>query len=126
ARRSHGSTTSRRTCSWRRLPSNSSARFTIVIAAAWLLFVAAVFLPDIGRGFVRDDFTWVEAGRDALAAPSTVLRPRTPGFYRPLVTASFAIDYALHGVDARGYGFTNLLLYVACTLALGLVARRLG
>ena len=108
------------------MPSTSSGKFVGLLAVAWLMFVAAVFLPDIGRGFVRDDFSWVEAGRDAWTAPATLVHPRTQGFYRPLVTATFALDYAVHGDDPRGYGVTNLYLYAACAAALWVVARRLG
>ena len=29
-----------------------------VLAIALVLFVVAVYCPDLGRGFVKDDFTW--------------------------------------------------------------------
>jgi len=96
------------------------------LAGTWLVFVAAVYLPDVGRGFVRDDFGFIEAGRAALTNPAQGLLPQHPGFYRPLVTATFSVDYQLHGLHARGYGFSNLLLYVACAAAIGLLARRIG
>src|SRR5436305_8487014 len=103
-----------------------TARFITIVGAAWLLFVAAVYLPDIGRGFVRDDFAWIARGRDALARPANSLLPDQPGFYRPLVTASFAADYLWHGLSARGYGATNLLIFLACVAALWVLCRRLG
>lgn len=102
---------------------NGSGRFLTIVAAAWLLFVAAVYLPDLGRGFVRDDFGWIEAGRTALTQPRRALLPQTPGFYRPLVTFTFALDYLAYGVTPRGYGFSNLALYVACVAAVWLLAR---
>jgi hypothetical protein len=101
------------------------ARFVALLTAAWMLFVAAVYLPDVGRGFVKDDFGWVEMGRATLQRPADALLPQTPGFYRPLVTLSFAVDYLLHGVQPRGYGFTNLALYLACALALWTLCRAL-
>jgi hypothetical protein len=96
-----------------------------LLAAAWLMFVAAVYLPDVGRGFVKDDFGWVEAGQRAARAPAgAILLPRT-GFYRPLVDLSFAADSIAYGMKPRGYGFTNLALYIACVGAIGMLGRAL-
>src|SRR5215470_2499862 len=88
--------------------------------------IAAVYLPDIGRGFVKDDFGWIRDGRDVLAAPSHVLFPPHTGFYRPVVTASFAFDYALHGLTPRAYGFTNLALLLGCVAAIWRLLREAG
>jgi MFS family permease len=66
-----------------------------ILAFAWAGFVLAVYCPDIGRGFVKDDFTWIRAARTALAKPSTFVVPKDAGFYRRVVAASFAIDYAV-------------------------------
>ena len=97
-----------------------------VLAAAWALFVLAVYCPDVGRGFVKDDFTWIRAAKRAIAQPSDLIVPREPGFYRPLVTVSFALDYASHRWQPRGYGWTNVALYVACTAAVGILASAIG
>lgn len=103
--------------------NRSGAAFISMLVASWLVFVAAVYLPDVGRGFVKDDFGWIEAGRIALDAPTAaLLGPRT-GFYRPIVDLSFALDYLAHGTSPRGYGFTNLALYVACMAALWTLCR---
>ena len=85
-----------------------------LLAAAWLIFTVAVYCRDIGRGFVRDDFTWISAAQTAIAHPSTLIRPHEAGFYRPFVTLTFTLDYALHKWHSRGYGWTNLALYAAC------------
>lgn len=100
--------------------------FVGIITTVWMLFVAAVYLPDIGRGFVKDDFGWVEQGRAALAHPTDPLLSPPPGFYRPLVTFTFAADYALHGGHPRPYGFTNLLLYFGCVASLWLLLQSLS
>src|SRR5947199_9501692 len=99
--------------------SRSGPAFMIIVAASWLLFVTAVYLPDVGRGFVKDDFGWVETGRAALDSPSQALLPKTPGFYRPAVTLTFAADYLLHDGRPPGYGFTNLALDLLCICASG-------
>jgi protein O-mannosyl-transferase len=45
---------------------------------------------------------------------------------RPLVNLSFAINYAIGGLDVAGYHFVNLSLHLACALVLfGLVRRTL-
>lgn len=49
-----------------------------LLAIAWALFVAAVYCPDLGRGFVKDDFTWIRAAKTAIASPSTIVFQRDP------------------------------------------------
>jgi len=91
-----------------------------------LMVMAAVYLPDIGRGFVKDDFGWIRDARIGLVEPGRIVQPSHPGFYRPLVTAAFVADYFLYGVNARGYGFTNLALYLACVVAVWALLREAG
>lgn len=45
--------------------------------------------------------------------------------YRPLTVASFAINYAVGGLDPRGYLLGNLLLHVAASWLVFVVGRRL-
>ena len=102
-------------------------RVTAAIALVWVLFAAGVYLPDIGRGFIKDDFRWVLDGTEALRHPVRLFWSGWEGnFYRPLVALSFGIDHALYGLWARGYGFTNLALYVGCVIAVFFVLRQLG
>jgi hypothetical protein len=89
-----------------------------ILSVVWVLFVLAVYCPDLGRGFVKDDFTWIRSGKAVIAQPARLISPVEPGFYRPVVTATFAWDYAQHGWQPRGYGWTNLLLYVGCVAAI--------
>ena len=91
-----------------------------------LLVIAAVYLPDIGRGFVKDDFGWIRDARTGLVEPGQIVQLSHPGFYRPLVTTAFVVDYVLYGVNARGYGFTNLVLYLACVVAVWALLREAG
>jgi len=104
----------------------SAGWFTAILSVAWLLFAAAVYLPDVGRGFVKDDFGWVDAGRAALRSPADALVPSAPGFYRPAIAFTFAADFLLHDVRPRGYGFTNLALYLLCIGAISRLAREAG
>jgi hypothetical protein len=98
----------------------------IGLMMAWGVFVLAVYCPDIGRGFVKDDFSWIRAARAGIEKPSDLVIPQQPGFYRPLVTASFALDHLVHGWLPRGYGWTNLALYAACAVAIAFLAMTLG
>ena len=91
-----------------------------------LMLIAAVYLPDIGRGFVKDDFSWIRAARAVIEKPSDLVIPQQAGFYRPLVTASFALDHLVHGWQPRGYGWTNLALYAACAVAIACLGMTLG
>jgi hypothetical protein len=97
------------------------------IAVIWVLFAAGVYLPDIGRGFIKDDFRWVLDGAAALDHPVSVFVSGWAGnFFRPLVAFSFGLDHAAYGLWARGYGFTNLALYVGCVFAVYGLLRQLG
>ena len=100
--------------------------FIAILTVAWALFVTAVYLPDVGRGFVKDDFGWVETGRATLDSAPQALLPQTPGFYRPAVALTFAADYLLHDGRPRGYGFTNLALYLLCIGAIAALCRAIG
>ena len=89
-----------------------------ILSLVWAFFVLVVYCPDAGRGFVKDDFTWIRSAKAVIAQPVRLIRPIEPDFYRPVVTATFVWDYAGHGWQPRGYGWTNLLLYIGCVAAI--------
>lgn len=90
----------------------------VLAAAAWL----AVYLPDAGRGFIKDDFAWILAAPLA-PSPWDAAWTASTGFFRPLVSLSFTLNHALFGLHSFGYGLTNLLLAVACACAVYALAR---
>ncbi|MBM3820059.1 MAG: tetratricopeptide repeat protein [Acidimicrobiia bacterium] len=45
---------------------------------------------------------------------------------RPVVNLSFAINYALHGLDVRGYHVVNIAIHIGCALLLFGLVRRTG
>lgn len=90
--------------------SRSSTTAALLLLAALLL----AYLPDVGHGFVSDDFTWIVAARDFLHDPSLAALLRTTNFLRPLVTLSFAFNWSLTGAHAAAYGAFNLVLVLAC------------
>jgi hypothetical protein len=92
-----------------------------------VLCLTVIYVPDLGRGFIKDDFSWIDTSR--VDTPSDVRRMfvETPmGFYRPLVALSFAANRAWFGLDPTSYGLINFLLVVATAGSIGLLARWLG
>jgi hypothetical protein len=98
------------------------------LAPLWLAAVVlAIYLPDLGHGFIKDDFAWIRASR--LAAPGDLARLITEpasGFFRPLVGVSFGLNERLFGLDAVGYGLTNLALLGVCAAGVWRLAAAFG
>jgi hypothetical protein len=74
----------------------------------------AVYGIHAGHGFVQDDYTWVLHSRSRSLADLVRLFARDNGFYRPVVSLSFAVNEWLFGAAPRGYGLTNIALALAC------------
>jgi hypothetical protein len=85
-----------------------------------------IYVPDIGHGFIRDDFHWIVVGRVASLDQLANLLTADVGFYRPVVLASFAANYTLSGLQAFPFALTNLLLLGACAVLLAQLATALG
>jgi hypothetical protein len=95
------------------------------LAAVVTIFIV-VYGPLAGHGFISDDFGWIQRSR---LQTSTDLRPLVPhgnDFFRPAVALSFALNHAMFGNQPFGYGLTNVLLAVACSLAIVVLLVRLG
>ena len=77
-----------------------------LLALASLLAPFAVFLivyaPDVGHGFIADDFRWILENR--VTRPAEILQPfsRNTGLYRPLVALTFAAEAAVFGAWTLG------------------------
>jgi hypothetical protein len=80
----------------------------------------------MGHGFIKDDFRWISESQAESAADALALFARDNGFYRPLVSLSFAIDRALFGVRPFGYALTNLLVILAAAAVVHALARALA
>lgn len=92
-----------------------------VAAAAWL----AIYFPDAGRGFIKDDFAWLLAA-PLSADPWSAAWTAPTGFFRPLVSLSFTANHALFDLNPLGYGMTNVALALGCAGAIYLLARAWG
>lgn len=96
--------------------------------AWWLVSLGAVlasYLPDLGRGFIKDDFAWILGSRTTGPLGFIEIFGRDNGFYRPLVSLTFALDESVFGLEPYGYGLTNLALALGCMLGLYTLGRSL-
>jgi hypothetical protein len=91
-----------------------------VLCAAFLV----IYLPDIGHGFLKDDFVWILSSRAGDVSDLVALFKSNVGFYRPLVSLTFAADYGVWGMRPFGYGLTNLAVFSGCAVLLYALARR--
>jgi hypothetical protein len=106
-------------------PLVMSARIQLAVVLLAALF-GAIYLPDLGHGFVKDDYGWIAGSRVQSVQDLAHLYTANVGFYRPLVSTTFAVDQALWGVNPVGYALTNLALFLADAVLLWLLARRLS
>lgn len=106
-------------------------------ALIWLILcVLVTYAPDIGRGFVADDFGWIFFSRiDNSSKAWSLLIDGAPGFYRPMVALSFGADEFLYGLSPAGYAISNLamafaivagIIWLGTTLRLSPVAAVFG
>lgn len=104
---------------------------TLAMAGGLLLAVWCAFRGSLQVPFFFDDQTAITLNPSirSLARLDRVLLPPADGSGmtgRPLVNLTLAIDYALGGLEPRGYHLTNLALHGCAALALaGLVRRTL-
>jgi tetratricopeptide (TPR) repeat protein len=99
-------------------------------AAAIAAVILAAYSNSFRGPFVIDDQASVVQNADIreIARLDRVLSPRpdSPVAGRPLVNLTFAVDYALNGLEVTGYHVTNLAWHVACAwLLFGIVRRTL-
>jgi tetratricopeptide (TPR) repeat protein len=98
-----------------------------LIAAAGAVAIIVAFAPGLRTPFHYDDLSSVVENGSIrrLSAIGQVLSPPADGAPtagRPVLNLTFAIDYALNGLDVVGYHVTNLSLHLICALLLfGLV-----
>jgi hypothetical protein len=100
-------------------------RSVLRFGAAFVLLVAfgLAYLPDVGHGFIIDDFAWIDHGRlDGERTLAQVLFDQV-GFYRPVVALSFGINHAMFATWSKGYGLTNFLLALGCAAGVWALAR---
>lgn len=102
-----------------------NARLRLAIVTLFAL-LSAIYLRDLGHGFVKDDYRWIAASRIQSLPDLVHLFTANVGFYRPLVSTTFAVDHALWGLNPEGYALTNVALLLTDAVLLFLLARRLS
>ncbi|MBN1867736.1 tetratricopeptide repeat protein [Candidatus Sumerlaeota bacterium] len=102
----------------------SETRLRLVCAAIVAIVAFAVFAPSLRTRFVYDDFTVVTENTELpnlLKAKNyftqDYFRYSGETTYRPLVTASYALDYRFWGKNPFGYHLTNLFWHTAACVA---------
>ena len=112
-------------------PPELSRRGVWLRAALLVLAGAAVYANALAGPFVLDDQDTIVVNQQIrqLWPPSVVLFPalELPVAGRPVVNVSFALNYAVGGLDVRGYHLVNIAIHIACALLLfGIVGRTLN
>jgi protein O-mannosyl-transferase len=95
-----------------------------LLAAAGLL----AYSNSLSGSFILDDVTAIVENQDIRdwSRLSSMLMPERelPVAGRPLVNVSLAINYALGGLDVRGYHVWNVAVHLGCALLVFAVVRR--
>jgi len=102
-----------------------SARVRLAVVILFAL-LSTIYLPDLGHGFVKDDYRWITASRVQSLPDLARLYTTNVGFYRPLASTTFAVDQAIWGLNPLGYALTNVALFLADAVLLFLLASRLS
>lgn len=111
------------------LPLSLEPKRFAVAAGALVLACVLVYARSFGGPFIFDDLTSIPDNPNIRQLwPLTVPLSPPPELGalggRPLVSLSFAVNYALGGLDVRGYHAVNLALHVLSTLLLWRIAAR--
>jgi hypothetical protein len=95
---------------------------------AWLAAcLLLIYLPDVGRGFIKDDFGWVlHSPLNSFRDMWRLVTDPPGGFYRPLVALSFGADHRLFGLAPMAYAVTNLCVVIGIAIAIKLLTESLG
>ena len=115
-------------------PAANGPRAARYWALAVGLSAVLVYLNAFGHDFVLDDTRIIRdnvrirslANIPALFASSYWGQSGTNALYRPLVLATYAVNYAIHGLSTSGYTAVNVALHAAVSLLLFALVRGLG
>src|SRR5215831_765479 len=100
-------------------------KFAVLLLAAIAL---ATYWNGLHAPFVWDDDKAITTNRSIQQIATSLDPPlETPLSGRPVVSLSFALNYAFGGLETTGYHAVNLAIHVACALLLfGIVRRTLS
>jgi protein O-mannosyl-transferase len=110
-------------------PRQKPARLPPIVPAALVLVVAlATYFNGLAAPFIWDDDPAIVTNQSIRGSLADSLVPplETPVAGRPIVNTTFAMNYALGGLDTTGYHTWNLAVLAASALLLfGIVSRTL-
>jgi protein O-mannosyl-transferase len=100
--------------------------YTVLVAVPLLVFFKCVYFE-----FTLMDEQWLimdrKAGYEHWSGLTDLFRaPILSMFYRPILTASFLLDYQLGGLDTRIYHLSNVVYHLLCVLMLFRLLKYLG
>jgi tetratricopeptide (TPR) repeat protein len=99
------------------------------------LAVALTYANSLGVDFIYDDFAFVVNNETIrtfaepskfIFSPEAFAQPANDHVFRPLVSFTFAVNYALGALDVRGYHLTNILFHTLNAFLLYVFLRRIG
>jgi arylsulfatase A-like enzyme/Tfp pilus assembly protein PilF len=111
-------------------------RREVLLLVVVALSAVAVYLNSLGGGFVWDDRKLIlddraiKSWRELPQILSHDFFERNEddlpyGYYRPVTTVSYFLDYTLWGLQPFGYHLTNVGLHALCTVLMALILLRL-
>src|SRR5262245_32282949 len=99
-------------------PAPAADRKTHLAVCLLLAAIVLAYANSLSVPFQFDDFNPVENEMARQSLPQTT--PTAPGDVlvagRPIVRLSFALNYALGGIDVTGYHVFNVAVHIVCTL----------
>ena len=101
------------------------SRTTIAVLVLFAA-VCAIYLPDVGHGFIRDDAGWVGHNDLTSWANTRELLQTRAGLFRPAASLSFALERRVCGTEPLCYGLTNFVLLLVCAIGVAALARALS
>ena len=99
-----------------------TARRVFWLALGLVVAVAAAYSSSFAGKFLLDDYGRIVENPLIRSIPLAL----THLSVRYVAETSFAVDYAVGGLNAAYYHFTNLLVHLACTIVLFLIVRLLS
>lgn len=111
-------------------PADRSPQYVWFAAVALVLLGALVYANSLSGAFVIDDYASIVENPDirhVWTLDGILSRSgESPLIGRPLVSWSFAINYAIGGLSTTWYHVANVALHILCGLVLFALVRRLG
>jgi len=103
----------------------------VVALFLFLVIGAGIYGNSLSNPFVYDDEIYVEGNRNIRSLGNSPLfftnprlitaNPRQAGHYRPLVVTSYAVNYAIGGLNPYGYHLVNLGFHVGSAFLIFLI-----